>query len=77
MQNRLRGHIINDECPWRVRVCEPDSPYNQKVLSVASVKQGIQLGRGLNVTFVVGTVDQKSRKVLKAVDLALEEATTR
>lgn len=77
MQVRFKGHILNEQSPWRVRIKDPDSSFNGKVISVASVINCTELARGLNVTFQVGTVDQGNRRVLKAVDLRLDEATFR
>lgn len=57
---------------WRVTVKDAGSPHNGQSFVVASVHDGIVLARGLNVDFVVGTVDdEKSQKVFRAVDVRL------
>ena len=77
MQVRFKGHILNENSPWRVRIKDPDSNFNGKVIGVATVLDCTALAHGLNVTFQVGTVGQGKRKILKAVDLRLDEATFR
>jgi len=65
-----QGHFV-----WTVRVKHPGSPHDERKLVVASVQGEIALARGLNVNFVVGTVDDRSGdKVPRAVDVCLEPA---
>ena len=58
---------------WKVRVKDPESPHDGQKITVASVRNGLELARGLNVHFAIGTIDDPSgRKVLRAVDVILE-----
>lgn len=58
---------------WKVRVKDPDSQYDGQKLIVASIHDGLEPARGLNVHFVIGTVDDHSgTKALRAVDVCLE-----
>lgn len=58
---------------WKVRVKDPSSDYNGRKLVVASVQGDLQLARGLNVHFAIGTIDDQSgTKVPRAVDVRLE-----
>lgn len=59
---------------WKVRVKDQNSPYNGQKLIVASVQCGLELARGLNVHFAIGTIDNTSGgKSLRAVDVCLED----
>ena len=59
---------------WAVRVKDSQSKYNKQKLTVASIHEGLELARGLNVYFVIGTVDDKEgNKVLRAVSVCLEK----
>lgn len=76
---RYRGFIVGsdiagkEQIVWKVRVKDPTSPHNNQKLIVASVRGGIELARGLNVHFAIGTMDDASgSKVLRAVDVRLE-----
>jgi len=58
---------------WKVRVSDSNSPYNGQKLVVASIHGGLELAKGLNVDFVIGTVDDSlGKKALRAVDVRLE-----
>ena len=77
--NRHKGFVVGcDQSPggkaiWRVRVKDKGSSFNGRKLVVASVHDGIELARGLNVDFAIGTVDDTSgEKVTRAVDVRLE-----
>lgn len=60
---------------WTARVKDPTSHYDGQKLVVASVRGGLELARGLNVHFAIGTVDDRSgAKVPRAVDVCLEFA---
>ncbi|MBI3956753.1 MAG: hypothetical protein HY340_02080 [Candidatus Kerfeldbacteria bacterium] len=79
MKDRHHGFVVgSDAVPegrtiWKVRVKDPASPYDGHKLVVASVRGGLELARGLNVHFAIGTVDDLSgTKVLRAVDVCLE-----
>jgi hypothetical protein len=66
--NALEGRTV-----WKVRVKDPTSPHDGQKLVVASVRGGMELARGLNVNFAIGTIDDQSgTKVLRAVDVCLE-----
>lgn len=55
---------------WTVRVKDPESPHNGKKFPVVSTREGITLAQGLNVNFVIGSVDgENGQKVMKAVDV--------
>lgn len=76
---RYRGYITgSDPNPqgqtvWRARVKDPASSRDGQKLVVASVREGLELARGLNVHFAIGTVDDQSgAKVPRAVDVTLE-----
>lgn len=63
-----RGGIV-----WKVRVSDAESSCDGKKLIVASVHDNIALAQGLNVDFIIGTVDgRKKEKELRAVDVQLE-----
>lgn len=79
MPERHTGYVVGrDDNPegqvvWKVRVKDTDSPYNNQKLVVASVQGQLELAKGLNVNFAIGTVDDKDgQKVLRAVDVRLE-----
>jgi len=58
---------------WKVRVKDSESPHDGQKLIVASVSGRMELARGLNVNFAIGTIDDQSgTKVLRAVDVCLE-----
>ena len=78
-QERTKGFVVgSDTTPagrkvWKVRVKDPESPYNEQKLVVASVRGGLELAQGLNVHFAIGTVDNASgNQALRAVDICLE-----
>lgn len=67
-QSASSGQVI-----WTVRVKDSESPYDGRKFSVASAHGDINLARGLNVDFAVGTVDdEEGKKVMRAVDVRLE-----
>ena len=77
---RHRGFVIgSDPGPkgqsvWKVRVKDPESAYDGEKFVVASVHDEMQLARGLNVNFVIGTVDDSSgTKTPRAIDVRVEE----
>ena len=76
---RTKGFVVGfDTSPegrnvWKVRVKDPSDPHDGQKLVVASVRSGLELARGLNVHFAIGTIDDSSgTKVLRAVDICLE-----
>ncbi len=76
---RTKGFVVgsdigqNRERVWKVRVKDPQSTYDGQKLIVASVHGGLELAKGLNVHFVVGTVDDEAgKKALRAADVCLE-----
>ena len=80
MPKRHRGYVagshrVSDRLVWSVRVKDPKSPYDGQWLVVASVHEGQGLARGLNVHFVIGTVDDShGHKVARAADVCIEIA---
>ncbi len=79
LDRRHRGFVVGfDTVPegrhvWKVRVKDSASPHDRQKLVVASVRGGLELARGLNVHFAIGTIDDSSgTKVLRAVDVCLE-----
>lgn len=81
MENRHRGFVSGSHqtadrrTVWSVRVKDPASQYDGQKFVVASVRGGLELARGLNVHFAIGTVDDPSgNKVPRAVDVCLEAA---
>lgn len=78
-KQRHKGFVVGcDQNPegqsvWKVRVNDADSQFNGSKLVVASVHGGLELARGLNVNFAIGTVDDKSgQEIPRAVDVRLE-----
>lgn len=80
MNNRRHtGFVVGSDASterrevWKVRVKDPASQYDGQKFVAASVRGGLELARGLNVHFVIGTMDDPSgSKVLRAVDVCLE-----
>jgi len=63
----------NKQVVWKVRVKDPTSSHDGEKIVVASVRGELELARGLNVHFAVGTIDDQSgAKVPRAVDVCLE-----
>ncbi len=57
---------------WTVRVKDDSSEFNGRKFEVLSVHDSVQLGRGLNITFLVGSVDSREQeRILKAVDVRI------
>jgi hypothetical protein len=76
---RTKGFVVGFDAAsegravWKVRVKDPTNPHDGQKLVVASVRGGLELARGLNVHFVIGTIDDPAgTKVLRAVDVCLE-----
>ncbi|HSI21262.1 MAG TPA: hypothetical protein VLA04_06290 [Verrucomicrobiae bacterium] len=58
---------------WKVRVKDETSPQNGAKLTVASIRDNIALSKGLNVNFLIGSVDDTSGQPdLRAVDVQLQ-----
>lgn len=81
MDNRHRGFVSGSHQTsdrriiWTVRVKDSASQYDGNKFVVASVRGGLELARGLNVHFAIGTVDDSAgKKVPRAVDVCLENA---
>lgn len=81
MNNRHRGFVTGSHQAsdgrtiWSVRVRDSVSQHNGQKFVVASIRGGMELARGLNVHFAIGTVDdQLGNKVPRAVDVCLETA---
>lgn len=79
VSERVSGFVMaNDGTPydplWKVRVKDSQSPYNGHKLTVASVHGDITLAQGLNVSFLIGSIDDKQgQSALRAVDVRLQE----
>lgn len=76
---RTKGFVVGFDSAsegravWKVRVKDPGSSHDGQKLVVASVRGGLELAKGLNVHFAIGTMDDPSgAKVLRAVDICLE-----
>lgn len=75
--NRHRGYVAGKANPpakqnWLVRVKDPRSEYNGRKFVVASTHDDFELAQGLNVDFLIGSVDgEKGDPVLRAVDVSL------
>lgn len=76
---RAKGFVVGFDSAsegrivWKVRVKDSGNPHDGQKLVVASVRGGLELARGLNVHFAIGTIDdQLGTKVLRAVDVCLE-----
>jgi len=55
---------------WKVRVKDPTSQFNGQKFAVASVRDGLTLAQGLNVTFVLGIMDGPTGgRVTRAIDV--------
>lgn len=80
MTQRLKGFVVGCDANQarcknicKVRVKDPSSSHDGQKLIVASVRDGLELAQGLNVNFVLGTIDDTSgTPVLRAVDVCLE-----
>lgn len=79
MAQRHKGYVVGcDRNPdgkniWKVKVKDRSSPFSSQKFIVASVHDQLELARGLNVNFAVGTIDdEKGQKVSRAVDVRLE-----
>lgn len=76
-QKRHHGFVVGSSSSgsakvWSVRVKDPSSSRNGKKLKVASTHDDIALARGLNVHFLIGSVDGPTgEETERAVDVAL------
>jgi hypothetical protein len=80
-QKRVKGYVTRFTTSSKgrlvcwVRVKDESSQHNGKELVSASIHENLELAQGLNVNFVIGTVDdQNNQKALRAVDICLEPA---
>jgi predicted molibdopterin-dependent oxidoreductase YjgC len=79
VQKRHAGFVVgrnasHEKPVWKVRVKDPQSEYDGQKFVVASSRNGFELAQGLNVNFLVGSLDgEQGQKVLRAVDVCLEE----
>lgn len=76
---RHKGYVLGSDIGsegrqvWKVRVKDPTSSHDGQKIVVASVRGGLELARGLNINFAIGTMDDPTgTKVLRAVDICLE-----
>jgi len=79
MTERHKGYVVgcnrkpDNKNIWKVRVKDENSSFNGQKFTVVSVCGEMELARGLNVNFAVGTIDgEKGQKVFRAVDVRLE-----
>ncbi|MBU6323834.1 MAG: hypothetical protein KGI41_03650 [Patescibacteria group bacterium] len=78
MTKRHRGFVIGVDVisgheVWKVRVNDSRSEHHGKKFSVASVNENVRLAKGLNVHFLIGTVDDEhGKKSPRAVDVRVE-----
>ncbi|MCA9363647.1 hypothetical protein KC727_00270 [Candidatus Kaiserbacteria bacterium] len=56
---------------WKVRVNDETNELHWRKFEVASVHGGIQLAKGLEVEFLLGSFRKDGHPVQKAVDVAL------
>jgi hypothetical protein len=77
--SRVKGYVVGSDLTfkgrkvWKVKVKDPVSRYHGKKLVVASVQGGLELANGINVHFVIGTVDDsEGAEVLRAIDVCPE-----
>lgn len=70
----LGSDLVGNRRTWKVRVKDEQSRYDGQKFVVASVHGDIELAQGLNVHFVVGTMDGSGdNTVLRAVDVRIVE----
>lgn len=80
-QGRISGFVVGfdpgsgGKLVWKVRAKDPGSGHDGEKFVVASTHDGMTLAQGLNVNFLLGTVDDPDgRKVVRAVDVRLQQA---
>ena len=80
MNKRHKGYVVagdegrDGKRVWKVRVKDSQSSFNGKKFIVASIHENIELSKGLNVDFLVGSVDgSEGEKIDRAVDVALQK----
>ncbi len=77
IQKRHTGFVIgrddrNEKTVWKVRVKDSQSDQDGQKFVVASTRNDIQLAQGLNVNFLIGSLDgERGEKILRAVDVSL------
>jgi hypothetical protein len=79
-QARVKGFVVGSDqvgqekaVVWKVRVKRNQgTEHDGKKFEVASVKGGIELAKGVDVTFVLGPVQERGNPVLKALDVAID-----
>lgn len=65
------GHdMIQGEKVWKVRVKQDGHELYGKKFIVASTHNDITLAQGMNVSFVLGSFQEKGKNIEKAVDVA-------
>lgn len=83
-QQRYTGFVIgSDPAPtgnavvWKVRVKDEGTPFNGRKLVVASTRDEVALAKGLNVNFLIGTVDDAdNQEAPRAVDVCVSQPTS-
>jgi len=80
VQKRHTGFVVGQSAArekpvWKVRVKDSQSEHDGQKFVVASTRGGFELAQGLNVNFLIGSLDgERGQKVLRAVDVCLEDA---
>ena len=70
----LGRNASHEKTVWKVRVKDPQSEHDGQKFVVASTHNGFELAQGLNVNFLIGSLDgEQGQKILRAVDVCLEE----
>jgi hypothetical protein len=78
VQKRHTGFVVarddrHGKTVWKVRVKNPQSEHDGEKFVVASTRNGFELAQGLNVNFLIGSLDgEQGEKVLRAVDVCLD-----
>ncbi|MFA6554207.1 MAG: hypothetical protein WCS89_01735 [Candidatus Paceibacterota bacterium] len=79
VHKRHAGFVVGrnasrDKPVWKVRVKDQQSEHDGQKFVVASTRNNFELAQGLNVTFLVGSLDgEQGQKVLRAVDVCLKD----
>jgi len=73
----LGRNTLRERPVWKVRVKDHQSEYDGQKFTVASTQGGFELAQGLNVNFLIGSLDgERGQKILRAVDVCLEGTET-
>lgn len=78
VQKRYTGFVVgrddrHGKTVWKVRVKDPQSDQDGQKFVVSSIRNDIELAQGLNVNFLIGSLDgEQGEKVFRAVDVCLD-----